>query len=458
MSIGRILIANRGEIACRIIRTCHRLGLDAVAVCSEAEVDALHARSADERVVVGPAKAQHSYLRADRIIDAARETAANAIHPGYGFLAENAEFARAVEESGIRWIGPQPEVIRRMGDKDRARQLAIAAGVPVVPGSRRFGEGELAGLDGEAERVGYPLLVKASAGGGGIGMQRVDAPEQLGRAVHRTQGLAKANFGDGTVFLERYIPHARHVEVQVLGLGEGRAVHLYERECSIQRRFQKIVEEAPSPVVDASLRSGLTAAALALVREQRYEGAGTVEFILDDETGAFYFLEMNTRLQVEHPVTEMITGEDIVEDQIRIADGTVDLARLTGAVGCSGHAIELRIYAEDPYHGFIPQPGKLEVFRVPVDADEVRLDSGVEEGSRVTPYYDPLLAKLIVRGDTRTDALGRAIEVLQRTRIEGIKTNLPFLLSILQHEDFAAGRTLTTFISDHEADLLTTAV
>ncbi|MGA8262008.1 MAG: biotin carboxylase N-terminal domain-containing protein [Arenicellales bacterium] len=450
--INKVLIANRGEIACRIARSCRELGIASVAVCSEADVDALHVRSADEHRVVGPARAQHSYLNIEKLIEAALETGADAVHPGYGFLAENTRFADAVGTAGLIWIGPRSESIRDMGDKVRARRLAMEAGVPVLPGSDPVSGANPVGLDAAARGVGFPLLVKAAAGGGGIGMQRVDAPEQLHRATQTTQGLAKANFGDETVFLEKFIPRARHIEVQVLGHGDGRAVHLFERECSIQRRYQKVVEEAPSAALDDSIRAQMTGAAVALAGRQGYAGAGTVEFVFDDETGAFYFLEMNTRIQVEHPVTEMVTGEDIVAHQIRIAGGNHPGLRQE-AIRREGHAIELRIYAEDPYANFLPQPGLIERFEIPID-DGVRLDAGYESGSRVSPYYDPLIAKVIVHGGDRQETIEHAGAVLSRARVEGIRTNIPFLIGVLRHEAFGRGETLTSFIKDHESTLL----
>jgi len=451
--INKVLIANRGEIACRIARSCRELGIASVAVCSEADADALHVRSADEHRVVGPARAQHSYLNIDKLIEAALDTGADAVHPGYGFLAENTRFAEASAAAGLTWIGPRPDSIRDMGDKARARGIAMEAGVPVLPGSVPITSANLGDLDAAAKRIGFPVLVKASAGGGGIGMQRVDAPEQLQRAVQSTQGLAKANFGDETVFLEKFIPRARHIEVQVLGHGDGQAIHLFERECSIQRRYQKIIEEAPSSALDESIRAQMTEAAVALASSQTYAGAGTVEFVFDDETGGFYFLEMNTRIQVEHPVTEMITGEDIVAHQIRIA-GEDHPGLVQEAIGRRGHAIEFRVYAEDPYANFLPQPGLIERFEIPRDDDDVRVDGGYESGSRVSPYYDPLIAKVIVRGGDRQEAIEHALAVFSRSRIEGIRTNVPFLIGVLRHEAFGRGETLTSFIKDHESALL----
>ncbi|MGH6961012.1 MAG: biotin carboxylase N-terminal domain-containing protein, partial [Dongiaceae bacterium] len=317
----KVLVANRGEIACRIMRSCRALGLKTVAAYSEADAKALHVSQADEAQVIGPAPAKQSYLVSDYILAAAKATGADAVHPGYGFLAENSDFAKAVARAGMTWIGPTPESIDDMGDKERARLLARAAGVPVLPGSPRFAPADLSGLEREAEQVGYPLLVKAAAGGGGIGMQRVDDPGRLRGVVESTQGLAARAFGDGTVYLERLIPRARHIEIQIFGFGDGRAVHLFERECSIQRRYQKIVEETPAPGLADDRRQAMAAAAVALAAQERYRGAGTIEFVVDAKSGEFFFLEMNTRIQVEHPVTEMTTGVDLVAEQIRVAEG-----------------------------------------------------------------------------------------------------------------------------------------
>jgi len=323
----KVLIANRGEIACRVMRSCRALGLRTVAVYSEADAGALHVSQADEAQAIGPAPAKQSYLVIDNILAAAKATAADAVHPGYGFLAENSDFAKAVARAGLTWIGPTPESIDDMGDKERARLLARAAGVPILPGSARFAPGDLAGLDEAARTVGFPLLVKASAGGGGIGMRRVDRPEDLAKTVEATQALAEKSFGDGTIYLERLVAKARHIEIQVFGFGDGRAVHMYERECSVQRRFQKIIEETPSPGIAAETRAAMADAAVALVKQERYRGAGTIEFVVDAESGAYHFLEMNTRIQVEHPVTEMTTGLDLVALQIRLARGD-DLSAL----------------------------------------------------------------------------------------------------------------------------------
>ena len=446
----KLLIANRGEIACRIMRSARSLGIATVAVYSEADAAARHVAHADEALPIGPAAAKESYLVADRIIAAAAESGADAIHPGYGFLAENAAFAQAVEDAGLIWVGPTAESIAAMGDKERARTIAQDAGLPVVPGSARLTADDLSGLDAAGAAVGYPLLVKASAGGGGIGMRQVDDPAKLADVVDATQTMAERAFGDGTVYLEKLVLQPRHVEIQVFGHGDGRGFHLMERECSVQRRFQKIVEEAPSPAVDAALRASMAAAALALVERERYRGAGTVEFILAPG-GEFYFLEMNTRIQVEHPATEMITGLDLVGLQLRLARGE-DLS--APAAGPDGHAIECRIYAEDPDRNFLPSPGLLERFAPPPEGDGIRLDTGVAEGDRITPYYDPMIAKLVAHGSDRAAAIDKMLTALGEFRIEGIVTNIDFLRRVVAHDAFRAGRTHTGFVDEHRSDLM----
>ena len=452
----RVLIANRGEIACRIIRSCRALGLETVAIYSEADQDALHVELADGAEPIGPAAARQSYLNIDAVLAAARAARADAIHPGYGFLAENPRFAERVEAEGLTWIGPRPKTIEDMGDKERARLLARAAGVPVLPGSPRFGAHDVSGLEEEAARVGYPLLVKAAAGGGGIGMQRVDAPDKLASVVDSTQKMAERAFGDGTVYLERLVPKARHVEIQVFGFGDGHAVHLFERECSIQRRFQKIIEETPAPGLPEDARRQMAEAAAALAAQERYRGAGTVEFVVDAESGEFFFLEMNTRIQVEHPVTEMTTGLDLVALQIRLARGD-DLSDLRQEkIRPRGSAIECRIYAENPSKMFLPSPGPLEVFRLPEPAEGIRIDAGVREGDRITPHYDPLIAKLVCHGADRREAIGRSLAALRASAIEGIHSNLPFLMRVLEHPAFQAGDVHTGFVDAHRPQLMTT--
>jgi acetyl/propionyl-CoA carboxylase alpha subunit len=453
--VKRVLIANRGEIACRVIRSCRALGLETVAVFSEADAGALHVELADLARPIGPASARQSYLDMDAVLAAAREAQADAVHPGYGFLAENPRFAERVLADRLIWIGPRPKTIEDMGDKERARLLAKAAGVPVLPGSPRFGPHDVLGLEDEAQRVGYPLLVKAAAGGGGIGMQRVDGSEKVAGVVDSTQKMAERAFGDGTVYLERLVPKARHVEIQVFGFGDRRAVHLFERECSIQRRFQKIVEETPAPGLPDETRQRTAEAATALAAQERYAGAGTVEFVVDAESGEFFFLEMNTRIQVEHPVTEMTTGIDLVELQIRLARGD-DLSELTQEkVKPRGAAIECRIYAENPTRMFLPSPGRLATFRLPEPSASVRIDTGVREGDQITPHYDPMIAKLIAHGGSRHEAIARCVEALRGVAIEGIHSNVPFLIRTLEHPAFAAGDVHTGFVEAHRADLLT---
>lgn len=448
--VASLLVANRGEIACRVIRGAKALGLRTIAVHSAVDVTARHVGMADEAVAIGGAKPADSYLRGSAIVQAARDVRADAIHPGYGFLAENAAFAQAVEDAGMVWVGPSPKTIEDMGDKERARLLAKAAGVPVLPGSARFAVGDLGGLTEAAECVGYPLLVKASAGGGGIGMRLVELPEDLVRTVEATQGLAARAFGDGTVFLERFVRNARHVEIQVFGDGEGHAIHCFERECSVQRRFQKIVEESASPGATPQIRAAMAAASVALARQERYRGAGTIEFVLDDDTGAFYFLEMNTRIQVEHPVTELVTGLDLVAMQLRLAMGE----RLHADIPAhNGHAIEVRICAENPAKMFLPSPGRIARLVLPV-GDGVRVDTGVREGDNVTPYYDSMIAKVIAHAATRDAAIGRMLAALDATEIEGITTNVAFLRRVVNHAAFRAGRTLTSFVEAHKADLI----
>ena len=449
----KLLIANRGEIACRIMRSARSLGIATVAVYSEADADARHVAEADEALPIGPPAAKESYLVADKIIAAARESDADAVHPGYGFLAENARFAQAVEDAGLIWVGPTAESITAMGDKERARTIARDAGLPIVPGSARLTMDDPAGLDDAAEAVGFPLLVKASAGGGGIGMRQVDELARLTDVVSATQTMAERAFGDGTVYLERLVQRPRHVEIQVFGHGDGRGFHLMERECSVQRRFQKIVEEAPSPAVDSGLRARMTDAALALVERERYRGAGTVEFILAPD-GEFYFLEMNTRIQVEHPATEMITGLDLVGLQLRLARGE-DLSGLAPpADGPHGHAIECRIYAENPDKNFLPSPGLLERFAPPPEGEGIRLDTGVAEGDRITPFYDPMIAKLVAHGSDRAGAIDRMLAALGVFHIEGIVTNIDFLRRVIDHGAFRAGNTHTGFVDEHRSDLM----
>lgn len=448
----KILIANRGEIACRILASCHRLGLKGVAVYSEADAQLRHVEEADEAYGIGGPRAQDSYLRIDHLLTVAAESGAQAVHPGYGFLSENAAFAEAVDAAGLVWIGPKPHAMRDMGDKQRARDIALAAGVPVVPGSRRFEAGDNAGLDEAAQTVGFPLLVKAAAGGGGIGMRRVDRPEQLAEIAVATQSMAGKAFGNGAIFLERYIPKARHVEIQVFGFGNGEAIHLYERDCSLQRRFQKVIEESPAPHLPPEVRERMCDAALALCRATKYDGAGTVEFIVDAQTFEFFFLEMNTRIQVEHPVTEMVTGRDLVAMQIEHARRTL-AAVAQSEVRSNGHAIEARLYAENPAKRFMPSPGRLDRFR-PSQDDGIRIDAGYREGDTITPFYDPLIAKIIAWGENRDTARARLMAALRAFDVDGIRTNKDFLIACLADDVFAAGDVSTGFIDQRLETLL----
>ena len=400
---SKVLVANRGEIACRVIRACQALGLETVAVHSEADAEALHVALADSAYAIGPAKPSDSYLKVESILAAASESSAQAVHPGYGFLAENARFAEAVAAAGLTWIGPRPETIADMGDKERARLLAKGAGVPVLEGSARFQPDDLGGLGEAADTIGFPLLVKATAGGGGIGMRRVDTADQLEQVVTATQGLAAKAFNDGTVYLEKLVEPARHIEIQVFGFGDGHVVHLFERECSIQRRFQKIVEESPAPGLSDDARAAMAEAAVSLAAQERYRGVGTVEFVVGSDH-AFHFLEMNTRIQVEHPVTEMRTGVDLVQSQVRFArDGALD-GLDQDAITADGHAIECRIYAERPEMKFLPSPGPLTVYRPPEESEDLRIDGGVREGDQITFHYDPMIAKIIARGAGRAQS------------------------------------------------------
>ncbi len=439
---AKVLIANRGEIVVRIARACEALGIAKVAVYSDADRDSLHVRACDEAYRIGPPPAAESYLRGDVIIEVARKAGCDAIHPGFGFLSENAEFARSVEAAGLTWIGPSPEAITLMGSKIEAKRIAERNNVPAVPGY--FGDDQaVERLLIEGDRVGYPLMVKASAGGGGKGMRVVESPSGLREALDGARREAVAAFGDGALMLEKYLPDPRHIEVQVLGDRYGNLVHLGERECSVQRRHQKVAEEAPSPVVDPELRDRLTRAALTLARAVGYTNAGTVEFIYQD--GDFYFLEMNTRLQVEHTVTEEAYGIDIVEAQLRIAAGE-ELWFDQEMVEHDRHALEMRLYAEDPESGFLPSTGAITAISAPHDLEGVRIDAGVGEGDKITPYYDPMIAKIITSGETRMAALQRMREVLGGLSVEGVKTNLDFLRWLAAHPQFELGNISTRFI------------
>jgi acetyl/propionyl-CoA carboxylase alpha subunit len=420
VAIRKLLVANRGEIALRVFRACRELGIATVAVAPEDDAGSLHVRSADETVQVS------SYLDAGEHVRAAHETGADAVHPGYGFLAENAGFAEAVVAAGLTWVGPPPSALRAGGDKLEAKRLAREAGVPVVP-------------EGEPDEVGYPLMIKAAAGGGGRGMRVVRSPEELGDALEAARREAKAAFGDDRVFCERYVERPRHVEIQLLGDAHGTVVALGERECSVQRRHQKVLEEAPSPALDPELRARMSEAAVAFARAIGYQSAGTAEFMLDGRD--FRFLELNGRIQVEHPVTELVSGADLVAEQLRIAQGE----RLQAEPRLVGHAVEVRLYAEDP-QTFLPQAGRVERLRLPAG---IRVDAGVEEGDEVGTGYDPMIAKLIAHGSTRADALDRLGAALAETEVGGVVTNLPFLRWLVAHPALRAGETTTAFLTEH---------
>jgi acetyl-CoA carboxylase biotin carboxylase subunit len=438
-----VLVANRGEIARRVIRTARPMGIRAVAVYSDADADLPYVREADEAVHIGPPPPAGSYLDAAAILEAARKTGAEAVHPGYGFLAENADFARQVVAAGLIWVGPDPAAIEQMGDKIRARNLMERAGVPVSPGSREPVWDVTAAL-AEADRVGYPVMVKAAAGGGGIGMGVAQDQAGLRAAFETAKSRAERFFGSPEILIERYVERAHHVEVQILGLADGRVLALGERDCSVQRRHQKVAEESPAPGVSAELRQRMLAAAVLAGQAVGYRGAGTVECLVDADAGSFVFLEMNTRLQVEHPVTELVTGIDLVEQQFLIAAGEPPSFD-TAAVRSAGHALELRVYAEDPVR-FLPRPGTITEWEEPT-GEGVRVDAGYQAGNTVTPFYDPLLAKLCVHGADRDQALARARQAVAAFRIAGPKTNLPFHADLLASTEFASGSYDTSLVS-----------
>ncbi|WP_068879169.1 acetyl/propionyl/methylcrotonyl-CoA carboxylase subunit alpha [Phenylobacterium sp. CCH12-B4] len=448
-----VLVANRGEIARRVFATARSLGIETVAVFSEADKDAAHVRDADKAVLIGPAAARESYLRGDRVIAAAQAAGAEAIHPGYGFLSENAEFAEAVMAAGLVWIGPPPQAIRAMGLKDAAKDLMQKAGVPVTPGY--LGEDQSpARLKAEAEKIGFPVLIKAVAGGGGKGMRLVESAAEFEAALASCQREAAASFGDDRVLLETYVTRPRHIEVQVFGDRHGNVVHLYERDCSLQRRHQKVIEEAPAPGMSEQARAAVTDAAVKAARAVGYVGAGTVEFIADASQGLrgdrIWFMEMNTRLQVEHPVTEMVTGLDLVEWQFRVAAGE-PLPLRQEQIELNGHAVEARLYAENPATGFLPSIGKLESFSLPTS---VRVDTGVDEGDSITPFYDPMIAKLIAHGDDRDQAVAALAEACGEVEVFPVKTNAAFLVRCLETPDFIVGSVDTGLIG-RELEVLT---
>ncbi|MFQ5678616.1 MAG: acetyl/propionyl/methylcrotonyl-CoA carboxylase subunit alpha [Gemmatimonadota bacterium] len=439
----KVLVANRGEIAVRVIHACRELGIRAVAVYSEPDRLAPHVLLADEAVEIGPAAAAESYLSVERLLAAASRTGAEAIHPGYGFLAENPDFARAVERAGLVFVGPPPSAMQAMGDKTEARRRMQEVGIRVVPGSETVED--LAAARRAAEEVGYPVILKAAAGGGGKGMRAVNGAAELEAAFPRAESEARQAFGDGRLYLERYLPSPRHIEIQLLADAHGTTVHLGERECSIQRRHQKLVEEAPSPIVDAELRARMGAVAIRAAEAVGYRNAGTVEFLY--EGGEFFFLEMNTRLQVEHPVTELVTGVDLVAEQLRIAAGE-PLRWAPSLEWPRGHAIECRLSAEDPAAGFLPAVGRVQRLRVP-GGPGVRWESGIVEGFEVGLSYDPLLAKLVVHGESREAAIARMHRALRELRIAGVATTQPFHLAVMQEPDFLAGRLSVRYLEDH---------
>jgi 3-methylcrotonyl-CoA carboxylase alpha subunit len=450
--LRRVLIANRGEIAVRIIRACREASIDSVAVYSDADARALHVGLADRAERIGPAPALQSYLDVDAIIAAAKRSGADAVHPGYGFLSERADFARAVAAAGLTFIGPPADAIERMGSKIGARALMEGAGVPIVPGQTPADQSDR-GIAKAAGRMAFPVLIKASAGGGGRGMRVVRNPEDAPELIAAARREATAAFGDGTLYVEKLIERPRHVELQIFGDDYGNVAHLFERECSLQRRHQKVIEESPSPALAPAVRERMGAAAIAAARAAGYRNAGTIEFLLEGEgdDARFYFLEMNTRLQVEHPVTEAVTGVDLVRAQLEVAAGA-PLPWTQESLGQRGHAIECRIYAEDPSSDFLPQAGPLLLYREP-SGPGIRIDAGVVEGDEIGVNYDPMLAKLVAAAETRTAALQRAIAALRAFPILGIRTNIPFLLRVLQHPDVARGAAHTSFLDEHLAEL-----
>jgi propionyl-CoA carboxylase alpha chain len=445
--IQKVLVANRGEIAVRVLRTCHEQGLDTVAVYSTPDRSAPHVRRADEAYPIGPAEASASYLDQEKILNVAQRSGADAIHPGYGFLSENASFAEACADAGVHFVGPPPEAIRAMGDKTAARELMKDAGVPMAPGTtdavQSTSEGERI-----ADEIGYPVLIKAAAGGGGKGMRIVHEPKNFAGAMDRAQGEAESAFGDGRVFVEKYIEEPRHIEFQILADRHGNTIHLFERECSIQRRHQKVIEEAPSSVLTPEVRREMGEAAVAAAEACGYCNAGTVEFLVDTDLN-YYFMEMNTRLQVEHPVTEWVTGVDLVAEQLRVAQGE-ELGYTTGDLSIHGHAIESRVYAEDPASNFLPDPGPLKRHSEPSGVG-VRVDAGVEEGSEVLIHYDPMISKLTTWGRDRTHAIDRMIRALDEYEVAGMATTIPFCRFAMQHEGFREGDFTTHFV-DEEFD------
>lgn len=442
MKIKKILVANRGEISLRIIRTAREMGIKTVAVYSEADRSALHVRAADEAVCLGPAASSQSYLLADKIIDVGKKLQVDAIHPGYGFLSENAGFARKVQEAGIIFIGPSLEAIEVMGNKVAAREAASRHRIPMVPGTQEP-IADVSFAKSKAAEIGYPILIKASAGGGGKGMRIVESEQEFDAQMQRAISEAESAFGDGSVFIEKYLSSPRHIEIQVLGDQHGNYVHLFERECSIQRRHQKVIEEAPSAIITEAKRTAMGEAAIKVAKACNYHSAGTVEFILDENLD-FYFLEMNTRLQVEHPVTELITGKDLVREQILVAEGK-SLSFTQDDLTIRGHAIEVRVYAEDPSNNFLPAIGRLNTYRRP-QGPGIRVDDGFEEGMEIPIHYDPLIGKLITYDESRLEAINRMIRAIDEFQITGVETTLGFCKFVMQHPAFREGRFDTKFI------------
>lgn len=441
----KILVANRGEIALRVMRSAREMGIKTVAVFSEADRHSPHVRYADEAVCIGPASSKESYLRGDKIVEVAKTLGVDGIHPGYGFLSENAAFAKLVEENGITFIGPTPEAIEIMGDKLSAKEAAKKFNIPMVPGS----EGAIEDVNDVRElcdQIGYPVLIKASAGGGGKGMRVVESPDQLEEQMHRAQSEAISSFGNGAVFIEKYVGSPKHIEVQILGDNYGNIVYLFERECSVQRRHQKVVEEAPSSCLTPEKRKAIGEAAVMVGKSCAYIGAGTVEFLVDEELN-FYFLEMNTRLQVEHPVSEMITGVDLVKEQIKVARGE-KLSFTQDDLSIRGHALELRVYAEDPTNNFLPDIGRL-VDYVKPEGPGIRVDDGFEAGMDIPIYYDPMIAKLVAYGKDRTEAIARMLRAINEYKITGVKTTLQFGAFVITHPDFVSGKFDTHFVAKH---------
>jgi propionyl-CoA carboxylase alpha chain len=445
MQIKKILIANRGEIALRVIRSAREMGIRTVAVYSEADRNALHVRHADEAICIGPAASAQSYLKGEKIIEVCKQLGVDAIHPGYGFLSENAAFAKAVREAGIIFIGPSPESIRIMGDKLSAKAAVSAFNIPMVPGTPDAVT-DVAEAKRICEQIGYPVLIKASAGGGGKGMRVVESPGDFEEQMHRAVSEATSAFGDGSVFIEKYITSPKHIEIQVLGDQHGNIVHLFERECSVQRRHQKVIEEAPSSVLTPGVREAMGKSAVDVARACNYYGAGTVEFIVDEELN-FYFLEMNTRLQVEHPVTEQITGVDLVKEQIRIAQGE-PLSFRQEELKINGHAVEIRVYAEDPTNNFLPDIGRLQTYIRP-QGPGIRVDDGFEQGMDIPIYYDPMIAKLITFAKNRGEAIDRMVRAIDEYQVSGVATTLAFCRFVMQHPAFVSGKFYTNFVSKH---------